>query len=219
MVNRTTKSGLLNRTFEEKEKHFHTIIEKQEQVANKSLETEREKMVAEKAYIQSTDAEKERLHFRIIELESKQKDIQEENERLRQERDSFLEQSRQVSIQEARQLEEQASQRRKIEEAEKERRAIEENNRILALEREREVAVDLQKRRALQEKQEEQELMSIPRIDRSVKPNPFPDFSNRVRDFSPVRGGLVSKNFIFIFLLFFASKASKVTKLTMLREM
>lgn len=207
-VDRSTKANILSRTLEEKKQDLNVILQKEEETNNKSLQMQKEHITAEQDWnklSQSKDNETlkkkelELLH-RIMELESRQKDVEEENDQLKRDKAELLANARRVSEYEAAELEKQA-QKRRVEEQERERRELTEKQKKLRAERLRKQAQEREEQKlkeAREPKVREQEVpMSVPMFDRNSKPMVI-DFPEKYRDFSPVRGGMVSKQLLLL---------------------
>lgn len=210
VINRASKAVALQ-TYAEKEKHYQDILEKHEKVLNQSVDIGKERLRAEEDWKKINDEEEkvenidtsrrqEVLH-KIWELESKARDIEDEDEQLKEKEKDFLEK---LSKAEAEKLQEQARrQEQEAKEKERKKQEYEAEQKRLALERERKLK-EIQVVRQYAPK-----VPQTPAVKPSVKQQPFiPDRSakptlrtvyipERKRDFSPVRGGMVCISSLF----------------------
>lgn len=203
-VNRASKATAVQ-TYAEKEKLLQEVLKKHEKVLNESVDIETERLRAEEDWKAITEQDVENrdisrgqevLH-KIYELESKARDMENEDEKLKDFEKKIVETS---SKPEAEKLEEQV--RRREEEAkakEQKKRELEENMKRLAEAREKKIKENITPKQVIPKPPTERP--PTPKVtekqpfipDRKAKPHlPQIYIPERKRDFSPVRGGMVS---------------------------
>ena len=204
-VDRSSKAGAL-KTYEKRNKV--EILEEKKNLLDKTIRNEKEMIESEQQLqvlaIQRDQAQVEderdrlservkELEYRLLQHESKKKDMVQDCSHL----EDLLkdEDTRKISPQEAAQLEAEAMKRQKeIREKEEEARILaEERARVARENKERQKQLDLARE---QKPKMKENVPKVPQIDRTVKPNfnvqPLYDY-NYTRDFSPVRGYVVSR--------------------------
>lgn len=213
-INRESKAVAVQ-TYAEKEKQYNELQERRKKNLNDSIEIGRQRVEAEanwaaieeKGFAPNESHEtSQEVYHKILELESKARDIQVEDERLEEKEKTFLEMLPEA---EATKLQEHARQQEEEKEAkekERKKREYQAEQKRLAEERERK----LKETRVVKQyvpkatpppPPQKPQQPFIP--DRSAKPHFKPFFvPERKRDFSPVGSGSVSLIFfIALFLL------------------
>lgn len=156
------------------------------------------------------DLKQQTLLYKIYELESRKKDIEEETQRVLERKNELIEETRKISEEEAVRLEEQAK-RRELEAKERERKELEEKQRRQSKKRVEELETSRQElKRNSEANIHEVSNFRTPSLpapvqpiipDRSKKPTYDAIQSYRIRDFEPEGRAKVSKisNFLLCF--------------------
>ncbi|XP_059622258.1 ubiquitin carboxyl-terminal hydrolase 8 [Phlebotomus argentipes] len=188
-VDRGSKAAAIL-TYEQKEQHVQDLLEQQEEMVEKGLKIEKERLKAEKSFqqlnetfardeeLQAREAKEQELIYTMMQMENRERDVLAENERIKRELAEYKQREAEIAAKE------EAATRARIEEKEREKMRLQEQRQRLEMERDRKLKEAREQKKLLQENKEN----AIPIINRDSKPHALP--AREVRDLAPVVGSV-----------------------------